>query len=212
MALSAPRPYPAFAGDFDQLRKASLQLGDFVCPYMICCKRGRTLFLCSVDQRTDNAVLGGRKRRNADPANEWLFVELNVESTTFTAFWWCDQSTFEFKLAKISSSGRGNMRSSWMNCWKVDLRVGVKADMLPVFKVLGFTFLCPIEWEALRWSGDLEVNHKGLGHHVNTFSNMEVIDKWSHRSLSGREGQSAKKRRALQVVFSKPSWMCFVGV
>ena len=71
-----------------------------------------------------------------------------------------------------------------------------KAIQLPVFTTLGFTFLCPVEWKEFRWTGDLEVNHLGQGHHVNTFDNMQVIDKWTHRSLSGREGQAAKKRRA----------------
>ena len=196
MAVSAPRPDPPFAGDFQQLVKGSLQLGDFVCPYTLPCKRGRKLYLCSLD----DAVLGGRKARNSYPAREWLFVELNTENTTFKNFWWCDKSTFEMKIASVSSSGRGNMRSSWMNCWRRNVDGTVKATQLPVFTTLGFTFLCPVEWKQLRWTGDLEVDHLGQGHHVNTFSNMRVLDKWTHRSLSGREGQAAKKMRSMASV------------
>ena len=90
-----------------------------------------------------------------------------------------------------------------MNCWQSDADLGAKPYKLPVFNTLGFTFLCPVEWESLRWTGDLEVNHLGLGHHVNTFNNMEVIDKWTHRAQSGREGQAAKrqKRQGVSVGF-----------
>ena len=108
MAVNTPRPDPPFAGNFEKLVKGSLQLGDFVCPYVLPCKRGRKLFLCSLD----DAILGGRKARNSDAAREWLFVELNAEKTTYQNFWWCDKSTIEMKIASVSESGRGNMQGS----------------------------------------------------------------------------------------------------
>ena len=208
MPANSPRPDPPFRGNFENLNKASLQLGDFVCPYVLHCKRGENLYLCSLDARAEYAVLGGTKRRNCDPADEWLFVELTEDKTTFKSFWCCDRSTFVFTTAHVSFSGRGNMRSCWIHCWRTDPNVGRKADKLPVFKILGFTFLCPIEWEDHRWTGNVEVNHLHAGHDVNTFANMEVIDKWSHRSLSGREGQEAKRRKRAETVPCVPiSWI-----
>ena len=98
MAVKDLRSDPPFAGNFEQLVKGSLQLGDFVCPHVLPCKRGRKVFLCS----WDDALLGGRKARNSDAAREWLFVELNAEKTTYQNCWWCGKSTIEMKIASVS--------------------------------------------------------------------------------------------------------------
>lgn len=66
MALNAPRADPPFAGDFDNLHKASFQLGTFACASILHCKRGRKLFLCSLDDRLGYSMFDGQKSRNSD--------------------------------------------------------------------------------------------------------------------------------------------------
>ena len=80
MAVSDPRPDPPFAGDFQQLVKGSLQLGDFVCPYMLPCKRGRKLYLCSLGDFVFSIILFGAKQLWLESVLLWLEKVISLQA------------------------------------------------------------------------------------------------------------------------------------
>ena len=88
------------------------------------------------------------------------------------------------------------MLSSFLYGYEVSHEGFEKRSQLAVHSLLGFTFKCSQEFADLRWTGKIEVDHLKAGHHVNLFTNMDVLEKGKHRQKSGAEGGKARWKKA----------------
>ena len=81
---SAPRVPDGFNGDFDHLPCGSLQeLGNFVRPRVLLCKRSRMLFVCSVPE----TLVEGSRDRKGSLVREILCVEMKQTAKVPKGFW-----------------------------------------------------------------------------------------------------------------------------
>ena len=166
------------------------ELGNFVRPRVLLCKRSRLLFVCSVPE----TLVGGSRDRKGSLVEEILCVEMEQAFTVPKGFWWYDVRTTRFRKATVCKN-LGNMHSDYLIWWCKDADGVEKKENKAVHTILMWTFLCPHGKWKHRWTDSYEADHGAEGHHVNALTNITLRHKRKCRSLSGQESARVKSVR-----------------